>query len=258
MLTNYKSQCESKVKELVEIATGKVVFPDWKDKNDIVKDKDRFVKNKISNLSLENYQEFIAECKVEVSHALNAKYDESKVTGNTDKQGEVVSSQEEYQKAIERHLADELNNPKNLELLLNTIKQSEYAKYTQKSTLATTNTILYEHTCPTCKGDSEQQCTECRGQGEIRCRECAGKGEYRCGTCGGRGECKCYSCNGDGRCERCDGRGRKKYINSDDYYECDSCKGSENAINAMARELSGADIVKVALKSVMNAMELVL
>lgn len=230
MLTNYKSQCESKVKEtvkeLVKTATCNVVIPDWKDYGDIVKDGDRLVENQISNLSLENYQEFIAECKVEVSHALNAEYDESKVTGSTDKQGEAVSSQEEYQKAIERHLTDELNNPKNLELLLNKIKQSECAKYTQKSTLATTSTILYEHTCPTCKGDSEQQCTECRGQGEIRCGRCAGKGEYRCVDCGGRGEKKCSKCKGKGRCERCDGRGRIKYRNSDNYYECDRCKGS--------------------------------
>lgn len=85
MLTNYKSQCESKVKKWIEDTIDEQQFK-------------YLGKDKFENLALQDYQEFIVECKVEMSHALNAEYDESKVTGSTDKQGEAVSSQEEYQK----------------------------------------------------------------------------------------------------------------------------------------------------------------
>ena len=214
MLTNYKSQCESKVKKWIEDTIDKEQFK-------------YLGKDKFENLALQDYQEFVVDCKVEVTHTLNAEYTEEKVAGNTDKQGEFVSSKEEYEKAIKQHLADELNSPKSLKLLFDTMKQNEYAQYTEKNIFATASTILYEHTCPTCKGNSEQRCTECRGQGEIRCWQCGGKGEYRCSKCNGKGEVECKECYGKGKekCWACKGSGEQRTLQGGTQ-RCNPCKGT--------------------------------
>ena len=216
MLTNYKSQCESVVKSWVSKSAEREKFK-------------HISKDKFENLALENYQEFIAECKVEITHSLGVGYAQKIVAGSTDKQGVLVSSKAEYEKAVESHLAQESKNPQHLKLLFDEIKQSAYAQHSEKSTLLTTNAIIYEHSCQTCKGNTEQKCTECRGQGELRCDKCGGKGEYRCSWCDGRGEDKCSSCYGKGRCRICEGSGRRYNNNKCSWCEgsgkCDKCNG---------------------------------
>ena len=213
MLTNYKSQCESAVKSWVSKSAEKEKFK-------------HISKDKFENLFLENYQEFIAECKVEITHSLGVGYAQKVLAGSTDKQGVLVSSKAEYEKAVESHLAQESKNPQHLKLLFDEIKQSAYAQHSEKSTLLTTNAIIYEHSCQTCKGNTEQKCTECRGQGEVRCDRCGGKGEYRCPKCDGRGEVKCSSCSGKGICGNCKGKGGRYYSYNGSYSECFKCKGS--------------------------------
>lgn len=150
MLTNYKSQCESVVKGWITESAEKEKFK-------------HISKDKFENLALEDYQEFVAECKVEVTHTLNTEYTEERVVGSTNKQGVLVSSKAEYEKAVESHLAQEASNPKHLKVLFDKIEQSAYAQHSEKSVLLTTNAIIYEHSCHTCKGNTKQKCTECRG-----------------------------------------------------------------------------------------------
>lgn len=225
MLTNYKQQCQSVVKKWIE--------------DTIDRQRLKYVsKDMFESIVLEDYQESVANYKLEVNITLGVKCAKEVVAGSTDKQGEIVYSQEEYQKAIDGHLANERDNPQHFKDFVNALKvdswyfddakiqngiieykeELEYEKILNKNI----HTILYKHTCHECKGSAKQKCDECKGQGEIRCNKCAGKGEYRCSKCGGRGEVKCdsYNCRG-GKCSGCNGRGYRQ--NGD---ECWTCKGS--------------------------------
>ena len=63
-------------------------------------------------------------------------------------------------------------------------KKSAYGKFSETSTIRVANSVLYGHTCQTCKGEGEVQCRKCRGKGEFRCDKCAGKGEHGCDSWG--------------------------------------------------------------------------
>lgn len=226
MLTNYKQHCQSVVKKWIENAI------DRRQRLEYVS-KDMF-----ESIVLEDYQESIADYKLEVNITLDIRCDKGVVAGSTDKQGEIVYSQEEYQKAIDGHLANERDNPQHFKDFVNALKvdswyfddakiqngiieykeELEYEKILNKNI----HTILYKHTCHECKGSAKQKCDECKGQGEIRCSKCAGRGEYRCPECNGRGEVECddYGCRG-GKCIYCNGRGYRENGN-----KCWTCKGS--------------------------------
>ena len=152
MLANYKSQCESVVKGWITKSAEKEKFK-------------HISKDKIENLALEDYQEFVAECKVEITHTLGVGYAQKIIAGGTNKQGVLVSSKVEYEKAVESHLAQESSNPQHLKVLFDKIEQSAYAQHSEESVLLTTNAIIYEHSCPTCKGNTKQKCGDCRGTG---------------------------------------------------------------------------------------------
>lgn len=210
MLTNYKQQCQSVVKKWIEA----VAYEDSLMPKDIIKNI------AIKKIVFEDYQESIFDYQIELSHTYKAHYTESVAAGETDKKGEITHSKEEYQKAIECHLANERNNPKLLTLLTEKIKQKN-SIYEGQNKLSDVGVILYTHSCDTCNGNTEQKCERCKGQGEVRCSDCAGKGEYRCPKCNGRGEVKCEECRGDGSCSKCRGRG---YNGDRECYEC-GCSG---------------------------------
>lgn len=206
MLTNYKQQCQDLVKRWIEaVAYEYSLMP-----KDIIKNI------AIKKIVFEDYQESIFDYQIELSHTYKTHYTESVVAGETDKKGEITHSKEEYQKAIECHLANERNNPKLLTLLIENIKQKN-SIYDGQNKLSDVGAILYTHSCDTCNGNTKQKCERCKGQGEVRCSDCAGRGEYRCPECGGRGEVKCKECGGNGNCSKCRGRG---YSGDRECYEC--------------------------------------
>lgn len=196
MLTNYKEQCESKVKQYIEDTTGL----------------------KLDNLSLNDYEQFLLDYKVKVVHTLSAAYEDS-IRAGYDNQGEIYHQQSDFEKAINQHLDKELNDEKNLKLLNETIQKSTYGKYIGKFLLADKSSIFYEHSCQNCNGNGEYRCRSCGGEGEWRCDECGGKGEWRCDECGGKGEIRCDRCGGEHewRCDKCNGHGE---------YPCSWCDGT--------------------------------
>lgn len=206
MLTNYRQKCESKVKNWIADNTKEGFKHLHKD-------------NILQNLSLQDYQEFVLDCKMEITHTLDVECFQVELAGSVDTQGEFVQSQAEYEQAIKNHIDNEANNPKYLKILADTIGQeNKYVKNQQKRVLVDIANILYEHTCHTCNGNTEQKCTYCMGRGEVRCGRCNGKGEYRCRSCEGRGEVKCNRCEGSGDCDRCGGKG---YIRENMCSRCD-------------------------------------
>ena len=212
MLTNYKSQCESKVKKWIEDTT----------------------KKPLGKLILEDYQEFVVDYKVEVTNTLSTTANKSVEAGGG-KNGELYHQEADFKKAIQEYLAKELSK-ENLGLLADELQKGAYGKFSETSTVKVANSILYEHTCKTCGGQGEIQCPDCRGKGEFRCDKCAGKGEIRCSNCGGKGEIRCSSCGGKGAkmCRSCNGSGRYsndpsqicRPCNGSGFYHCRSCNGA--------------------------------
>lgn len=180
-------------------------------------------KKPLDNFTLQNYQEFVVDYKVEVTNTLSTTANKSIEAGGG-KSGELYHQEADFKRAIQEHLAKELSG-ENLRLLADELQKSAYGKFSETSTIRVANSVLYEHTCQTCKWQGEIQCPDCRGKGEFRCDMCAGKGEIRCSRCAGKGEIRCSVCGGKGAtmCRSCDGGG----IYSNDLSQiCPFCKGS--------------------------------
>lgn len=99
MLTNYKSQCESKVKKWIENTT----------------------KKPLDNFTLQNYQEFVVDYKVEVTNTLSTTANKSIEAGGG-KNGELYHQEADFKRAIQEHLAKELSG-ENLGLLADELQK---------------------------------------------------------------------------------------------------------------------------------------
>lgn len=204
LLSNYKEKCEN----LLNV---------WIEKN---------TRYKSSNFAMEEYQEFIADFKVEVINELSVGYGRTIKAGSI-KGNEKYFKQADFNNALQHYIDKEFNRESNFQYLIDEISKGKYGKYDIEdiNTLLTgNNTILYEHYCPECKGEGQKRCDKCQN-GQIKCNaynckngrvekskrvngqlkkyyedcsKCRGKGRIPCQKCGGSAVIKCKTCETKG------------------------------------------------------------
>lgn len=88
---------------------------------------------------------------MEVTNTLSTTANKSIEAGGG-KNGELYHQEADFKRAIQEHLAKELSG-ENLGLLADELQKSAYGKFSETSTIRVANSVLYEHTCQTCKGE---------------------------------------------------------------------------------------------------------
>ena len=204
MLTNYKEKCKNLVKNYIEQKT----------------------KYKSSNFTVEDYQEFIVDFKVEVTNELSVGYDKTIKAGSI-KGNEKYFKKADFSNALQHYIDKEFNRESNFQYLIDEISKGKYGKYDTEYTntlLKGDNTVLYEHYCPECKGEGQKRCYKCQN-GQIKCNaynckngrvekskrvngqkrtyyedcsKCRGKGLILCQKCGGSAVIECWTCETKG------------------------------------------------------------
>ena len=204
MLSNYKEKCEILVKNYIEQNT----------------------RRKLTSFTMEEYQEFIVDFKVEVTNELSVGY------GKTIKAGSIKGNEKYFKKAdfknaIQHYIDKEFNKETNFQYLIDEISKGKYGQYDieyPNTLLKGNNTILYEHYCPECKGEGQERCSRCQN-GQVKCKaynckngrvekskrvngqlkkyyedcsKCRGKGHILCEKCGGSAVIKCETCETKG------------------------------------------------------------